>query len=92
MLGYQRSDCVYLWLSDKDATRWNLVVAGQRPQEIAAATLEVEGLAPGEYIVQWWDTHQGVCFETQRVRCERNPLSVSVPVLHSDIVCKIVRR
>ncbi|MBN1360922.1 MAG: DUF5060 domain-containing protein [Sedimentisphaerales bacterium] len=91
VLGYQGIDRAYLWLCAKDAAWWNLVVAGQRPQEIAPATLEVEGLAPGEYIVQWWDTHQGTCFETQRVQCERNRLSVLVPAMRGDIACKITR-
>jgi hypothetical protein len=70
---------------------WNVVVAGQRPQEIAAATLEVEGLAPGVYAVQWWDTRQGVCIETQHIQCEQSRLSVPVPALRSDVACKIVR-
>lgn len=91
VLGYQGSDRAYLWLSNRDAAWWNVVVAGQRPQEIAAATLEVEGLAPGVYAVQWWDTRQGVCIETQHIQCEQSRLSVPVPALRSDVACKIVR-
>ncbi len=91
VLGYQGSDRAYLWLSHQDVAWWNLVVTGQQPQEIAAATLEIEGLAPGEYAVQWWDTRQGVCIETHRVRCEHDRLSVPMPAMCSDVACKIVR-
>lgn len=91
VLGYQGSDRAYLWLSDKDAAWWNLAVAGQQPREIAGATLEIEGLASGEYTVQWWDTRQGDCVETQRVRCEQNRLNVPVPPMRGDVACKIVR-
>lgn len=91
VLGYQGNNRAYLWLSNKEAAWWNIVVAGQPPQTITAATLEIEGLAPGEYTVEWWDTRQGAAVESHRARCEQNQLSVTVPMVRSDIACKIVR-
>jgi len=90
VLGYQGTDRAYLWLSSRDATWWNIVVARQSPQEVEGATLEIPGLAPGEYAVQWWDTGQGICVETHDVRHDQGRLSVAVPPVRSDIACKIM--
>jgi len=90
VLGYQGTDRTYLWLSSRDATWWK-VVAGQTPQEIEGATLEIPDFSPGEYAVQWWDTSQGTCIKTHRVRHDQDRLSVAVPVVRSDIACQIVR-
>jgi len=91
VLGYQGTDRVYLWLSSRNATWWNIVVASNAPQEVEDATLEIQGLAPGEYAVEWWDTGRGICVETHRVRHNQSQLSVAVPPVRSDIACKIVR-
>ena len=91
VLGYQGTDRAYLWLSSRNAIWWNIVAAGQPPQEVTDAALRIEGLSPGEYTVQWWDTGRGICFQTHRIRHDQTRLSVTVPPVRSDIACKIVR-
>ncbi len=90
-LGYQGTDRAYLWLSNRNATWWNIVAAGQPPQEVTDAALHIEGLSPGEYAIHWWDTGRGICFQTHRVRHDQGRLSAAVPPVRSDIACKIVR-
>lgn len=89
VLGYQGSDRAYLWLVNRDAAWWHIVVAGQQPSEVESATLEIKGLAPGEYVVQWWDTRQGECFQTESIPCDQGSAVVTVPPVRSDIACKI---
>ncbi len=91
VLGYQGADRAYLWLFNRNAAWWNVVVDRQQPETIENVTLRIEGLSSGEYAIQWWDTHQGTCFKTQRVACERAILNVSVPPVRSDIACKIIQ-
>ncbi len=91
VLGYQGADRAYLWLSNRDAAWWDVVVTRQQPTAIEDIALRIEGLSPGDYTVQWWDTHQGTCFKTQRVACEGTALSISVPPVRNDIACKIIQ-
>lgn len=91
-LGYQGSDCAYLWLSNREAAWWNIVVAERQPTQVDSAMLTVENLTPGDYIVQWWDTRRGECFQTQEIGCEQNRLRMKVPPVRSDIACKIRKR
>ncbi len=92
VLGYQGSDCAYLWLSNREAAWWNLVVAERQPAQVEKAVLTVENLTRGDYVVQWWDTRRGECFETQQVRCEQDRLRAAVPTVRSDVACKISKR
>ena len=88
-MGYQGRDRAYLWLSNKNATWWNLVVDKQRPVEISGATIEIKGFDPGPYNVEWWHTFEGKTIRTQRVSLAKGPLRISVPPLARDIACKI---
>ncbi len=92
VLGYQGSNCAYLWLSNGEAAWWNLVVAERQPAQVENAMLTVENLTTGDYVVQWWDTRRGECFQTETVACEQSRLRVEVPAVRSDIACKITKR
>ena len=69
IIGLQGKDCAYLWLFNTQATWANLVIDEVKPEEIEAM-LEVEGLEPGVYQVQWWHTYEG-----KTVKQENIPLS-----------------
>jgi hypothetical protein len=86
---YQGRDRAYLWLSDKNAIWWNLVVDKQQPAEIKGATIEIQGLDPGAYNVEWWHTFEGKTIRNDRVSFAEGPLRISVPSFARDIACKI---
>jgi len=90
LLGYQGDDCAYLWIFDTDATWWNQVVDKRQPAPIADAGIEIRGLRPGDYNLEWWDTHKGKIVRTEEVSCTQNPLQTRVPSFSGDIACKVL--
>jgi hypothetical protein len=91
LLGYQGDDRAYVWLFNPQAAWWNLVIEKQQPTEIKGTTIEIQGLRPGDYRVEWWHTYEGRIIEKERVSCTESPLRVSVPPFSRDIACKIRR-
>ena len=89
VLGYQGDDCAYLWISDKQATWWNRIVEKKQPTPIDDAAIEIRGLRPGKYRLEWWDTYEGKTIRTGRVSCKQVPLQISAPSFSRDIACKI---
>ncbi len=91
VVGLQGKTCVYLWISDSEATWSNLALKKITPNAISAASLTVEGLEPGTYRVQWWDTWKGGVITQQDVRAASPKLEIKVPTFTRDIACKIFR-
>ncbi len=90
ILGQQSNNCAYLWLANRQATWWNLVVEKHPPQPIDTARLTVEGLDPHNYVVLWWDTQEGEPIGRETVTPDRGRLQLTVPPFTRDIACKIV--
>jgi hypothetical protein len=88
-IGYQASDRACMWLSDRKAIWWNLVVDGQRRAEIGGAAIEIEGFEPGTYNVEWWHTFDARTIRSDRMSLNEGSLRVSVPSFSRDIACKI---
>jgi len=91
LMGYQGNDCAYVWLFNPQATWWNLVIEKQKPAEIKDAKIEVQGLQPGSYCVEWWHTYEGKVIQKEQVSFTQGPLCISVPPFSRDIACKIGR-
>jgi hypothetical protein len=89
VLGYQGDDRAYLWLVNRQATWWNLVVDKHEPDAIGAASLTVEGLKPGSYSILWWDTREGKPVSSQTISHDRGGLSLAVPPFARDLACKV---
>ncbi len=89
VLGYQGDDCAYLWISDSRATWWNLIAEKRQPAPVADASIEIRGLRPGKYRLEWWDTYKGKIIRTGRISCTQGPLQISAPTFSRDIACKI---
>jgi hypothetical protein len=90
-LGYQGSNCAYIWLSNPQATWWNQVIEKKRPSEIKGATIDIQGLDPGDYRVEWWHTRKSKIITESRISFKAGPLRISVPTFSRDIACKIKR-
>jgi len=89
LLGYQGEDCAYIWVFDTQATWWNRVVDKKQPTPIEGAAIEIQGLAPGNYRIQWWDTHTGDIIRTEQLSVTQDPLRITIPPFSGDIACKI---
>lgn len=90
-LGYQGNDCAYVWLFNPEATWWNLVVEKRQPADIKDAKMEVQGLQPGNYRVEWWDTYEGQVIKKESVSPSGRSLPLTVPPFSRDIACKVFR-
>jgi len=89
-IGYQSRDRAYLWVANKSATWWTLVVDKQQPAEIRGATIEIEGLDRGTYNVEWWHTFEGKTIRNKQVPLAKGPLLIHVPSFVRNIACKII--
>ncbi|MCL5282446.1 MAG: glycoside hydrolase family 5 protein [Planctomycetes bacterium] len=90
IVGQQANDRAYLWLTNRQAVWWNLVVQKRPPEPIDTARITVEGLEPHSYVVLWSDTQDGEAISKQTVASEGGRLQLAVPPFTRDIACKIV--
>lgn len=89
VLGCQADSRAYLWLVNRQATWWNVVVEKREPNTITAGTVTIEGLDPGNYAVLWWDTHEGSAVSRQTVSSDSLRLELTVPPFARDIACRV---
>jgi hypothetical protein len=89
LLSYQGQACAYLWIFNTEATWWNQVVEKKPLAPIGAATIEIRNLQPGNYRIEWWDTHEGKVIATEQQTVLSTPLLARVPSFSADIACKI---
>ncbi len=90
VLGYQGGDRAYLWLVNRQATWWNLVMEKHEPDPIESATIIIDGLAPQSYTVLWWDTHKGEPVSRHTISSSNGRHQLSVPSFTRDLACKVV--
>jgi hypothetical protein len=91
VVGLQARDGAWLWINDPRATWWNLAVAENRPEPVKGATIQIQGLAEGQYRLEWWDTIQGTVISQQALRVSGQPARIEVPPFTRDIACRIHR-
>jgi hypothetical protein len=89
LLGYQSDNVAYFWIFDKQATWWNQVLDKKQPTPISGETVEVRGLRPGNYRIEWWDTQEGRTIRAEQVSRGQEALQIQVPSFSGDIACKI---
>jgi hypothetical protein len=86
----------FVWLHDTQAFR---VVGGKAavgPSQ-PAASVNVTGLADGEYSIEWWDTNEGRTARTDRGSVKRLDhfgygLEMHPPEFQGDIAARVTRR
>ena len=79
------------WLQNREASWKHLVVEGREPTSVAGLRVQLPGLDPGRYRVEWWDTWQGRVTGSEEVRADGD-LTLEVPAFTRDIACRIARR
>ncbi len=94
--GLTAPDRALLWIHDPLAFR----IAGgkaERGPEQGAASVNVTGLADGEYVVQWWDTIRGEVVRQDTGRVRRSDhfgygLELKPPSFWKDIAARVTRK
>lgn len=90
VVGLAGKNRAYFWVQNPQATWWNLVVEGYRPESIRDAAVEIRLLAEGAYQALWWDTYSGKPLAKTPVRSQSGLLRLAVPALERDVACKVV--
>lgn len=85
-------DQAYCWIASEEFTWWKVVEERKEPAEIKEASFLLEGVEPGEYEVQWWDTWNGKEAGRTGVVIPRQGTRLVIPNFRSDIACKIRRK
>jgi hypothetical protein len=91
VVGLQGEGCAYLWISDPRATWWKIAMEGAAPAEVKGAAVSLEGLAPGAYRVQWWDTREGKVVKDEAAAAQAGAMRLVAPAFSRDIACKVVK-
>jgi hypothetical protein len=89
VLGYQGSECAYLWISDSRATWWHQVAENKSPVLVTEAVMDMRGLGEGTYRVEWWDTYEGRTLCTGQISSSGGHLRIPIPAFSGDIACKV---
>lgn len=90
LLGLRTEDFAILWVHDPESN-WYNDKYGRAPREIAGASFAIQGLADGDYLVEWWDTRSGEITATDRVRAVAGECVLAPPVFLRDIAARVSR-
>ncbi len=91
VVGLQSGNSAWLWLSDSCATWWQQVVAKAQPGVSSGVAIALEGLPPGMYRLEWWNTGERTVVQTDTARLGDGVLRLTAPDFTSDIACKVTR-
>ena len=92
VVGLCGREAAYLWVADPEATWWRTAVEQAPLREIREAIVPLDGLAPGRYAVEWWNTRTGEVTPGDEVRYQGGALELSVPAFRGDIACKVLKQ
>ncbi len=89
VLGLASENRAYLWLFDPRASFENIVIHKTEVPQRSGIRLQLEGLQPGSYDVQWGDTRTGRIVRAERMSVTERPLQLTCPTFQRDMACKI---
>ncbi len=90
IVGMRTDQAVLVWVADQENTWYKRSVLKYKPVRITKAAFTVDGLVPGEYQVEWWDTYSGKRRTASRQATgERGSLRVRVPSFSRDVAARI---
>ncbi|MCL4201868.1 MAG: DUF5060 domain-containing protein [Pirellulaceae bacterium] len=90
LAGLQGDDRAYFWLFDPAASWEHVVIRNHQPGTISDQRIDVDGLQPGAYRVEWWDTRTGEIVRRDRVALDQPVLRLAVPRWQRDLAGKVV--
>jgi hypothetical protein len=77
-----------VWLQNTESTWWNAEL-GLQPRTIVGASVVLEGVKPGRYSLEWWDTISGCAVARSVVRAASGRVNLKPPPIHRDLACKL---
>jgi hypothetical protein len=89
VVGLQGAHEAYCWVTNDQATWWNVVAEKRAPKEIAGAAFTLRNLQKGTYGIRWLDTRTGRGIDETQVGADHE-ITVKVPKFRADIAVKIL--
>lgn len=65
-------------------------MAKKAPDPIEGDSFKWEGLAEGNYRLEWWDTRNGKVVETKIIAVAGPSLTITIPAFAQDIAGKLL--
>jgi len=90
VVGLKSGDLFLIWIQDKKHG-WLDDKNGNVPEPIKNSTLVLRDVPPGDYNIQWWDTHKGKVIQSEIKRAAAGSITPKVPDFTLDIACIIKR-
>jgi len=81
-------DLAYVWVADQAKLFKGLPEPVSHPEHMR---IQIPGLRPGTYLVEFWDTYTGTVTNRCQVRCGDDGLSVDLPSFECDMALKVKR-
>jgi len=91
LLAWQNAEGLWGWIFNPQATWWHRVVEKQSVAAVHNDSFRCDGLRPGTYRLQWWDTHTGQVTTETTVRVSSTDWRVDVPTYTHDLALALVR-
>jgi hypothetical protein len=92
-IGLEGRDRGYYWIFDTRAAWASHGLRGEKPAEVRDADLRIEGLEPGRYRVEWWDTRGGTSTRGEALtRPAAGAARLRIPPFTGDLACKIIQQ
>ena len=89
-LGMVSDTMAILWLQNKDNT-WLNHHRGSSVNAVEPFSFTFEGLNPGSYRLEHWDTAKGTVIHTETVLTTDRSIQLSLPQLKTDLAVKLER-
>ena len=92
LVGLQsRGDEAWFWIFHNDAA-WKARVEGQLLPKLNEVEIEVKGLKPGAWNVEWFNTHRGEVARIDKAQMSGGTVKLRTPAFEGDLACKLSRR
>jgi hypothetical protein len=91
-MAWRGRNCWHGWISNPQATWWNLVVEKKETTPVEGDTLTLTGLEPGSYRVEWRDSWNGRLLRQEDLSLSGPKTGMRIPPFTRDIACKAVRK
>jgi len=77
-----------LWIQNAEHN-FAALLEGREAPPIAGAVVFISNLPAGPCQLEWWDTTTGAITRTANERAVNGRLALELPVLASDVACKV---
>ncbi|MFP4058729.1 MAG: DUF5060 domain-containing protein [Candidatus Brocadiia bacterium] len=91
IVGLKSASAALLWVQHRRNTWYRRVVEERQPPALEGVSINLTGLDPGRYRVEWWDTYAGQVVTHIVRQADRGRILLRVPGRFPDIACKIRR-